>query len=192
MVKIAAFTMMFLILASALIGTGNATGRNGPVNLRQTDQPELLGQLAGKWMLETDVLGDGFISSTFPSSTTPPREIIRQGQKVSLTANLQTAQGSYGQPIKEEFSFTIEKAGEDYSLSVESKSWLNLHQQKLAVVGSALKAEPKISFDGSEMPLTITIELTPPAGHKWDFTLMGRNGKPARWFRLTFKPVSNS
>jgi hypothetical protein len=74
---------------------------------------------------------------------------------------------------------------------VESKSWLNLKQQKLVVNGSSLKGETKVSLEDAELSLSISIELTTPSGHKWDFTLNDSNGKPKRWFRLTFKPTQS-
>ena len=181
MKKITVAMAMLFVLTAAIACTYAAAAQSG--------QNDLLPRLAGKWMFEARVLGAGFISSTFPSATTPPKEILRAGQKISFVARLQTGQGSYGEPVNEDFNFALEKgADQDYLLSVESKSWLNLKQQKLVGNGSALKGETKLSLSGSDMSLTISIELTQPTGHKWDFTLKDSNGKPKRWYRLTFKP----
>jgi len=71
----------FLIVAGALLDLIKAHNQNN-----------LLDQFQGRWLLETSVCGDGFIGSSLSSVTTPPHEIVRDGQKVTFTANLQTAQ----------------------------------------------------------------------------------------------------
>ncbi len=191
MYKIAVVIMALVMLTGSVVGgRSNALSPNGAATFPQSGQHDLLDQLSGKWVFEADVLGDGFLGNTFPGATTPPKVILREGQKVTFGARLQTGQGPYGEPIMGDFNFILEKgAGQDYLISVESKSWLNLKQQKLVGAASGVKGETKISLDGSQMSLAITIELTQPSGHTWDFTVRDSNGKPQRWFKLTFKPA---
>ena len=178
MFKRVGLIVAFLIVAATFLDLKEDRNRNN-----------LMAQIQGKWMLETSVCGDGFIGSSLSSVTTPPHEIVRDGQKISFTANLQTAKGDDGQAIKEPFTFTLEQSGSDNFLSVESKSWLNLKHQKLAADASGAEGHTSVRIHDQDMSLAITIELTRPAGHSWDFTASDPLGKDTRWFKLTFKPI---
>jgi hypothetical protein len=189
MYKIASILLMLVLSAATFANRSSITlnARDADVFPQNTD---LLTPLTGKWVFEASVLGNGFIGSTFPGATTPPNEIVREGQKVTFAARLQTGQGSYGEALMGDFSFVLEKsANQDYLISVDSKSWLNLKQQKLVGSPPGIKGEAKITLDGSEMSLAISIDLTQPSGHAWEFKVSDSNGKPQRWFKLTFKPT---
>ncbi|MEK6336598.1 MAG: hypothetical protein AABM67_16855 [Acidobacteriota bacterium] len=192
MYKIA--VVILAVLSMGLVMSGECGHlAHSQATMSPTGQGELLDQLSGKWVFEASVLGNGFLGSTFPGATTPPKEIVRAGQKVTFSARLQTDQGSYGQPVMEDFNFLLEKGtGQDYLITVESKSWLNLKQLKLVGEASGLKGATKIPFDGSEASLAVAIEVTLTSGHTWDFTVSDSNGKPQRWFKLTFKPTQSA
>ena len=178
MFKRVGLIIAFLIVAATFLDLQEAHNQNN-----------LLDQFQGTWLLETSVCGDGSTDSTLSSVTTPPHEIARDGQKISFTANLQTGQCDDGQALKEPFTFTLEQSGSDDFLSVESNSWLNLKRQKLVADASGARGHTTVRIHDHDMSLTITIELTRPAGHSWDFTASDSLGKNTRWFKLTFKPI---
>ncbi|HEX6187735.1 MAG TPA: hypothetical protein VFZ40_06625 [Pyrinomonadaceae bacterium] len=163
-----------------------------PANLNsQAGQKDVLERLAGSWILETKVLGDGFLGSSFPGPNTPATEVKRDGDKLTLSTRLQTGQSSHGAPIFEDFTFVFERATlTDYSLSIESRSWLSLKQLRLSPAeDGTLKGETTIAFRNSKAPLVVVIEIAQNGGHVWDLTLRQDDGKPLRYFKLAFKPV---
>lgn len=155
----------------------------------QTRQPELLDRLVGNWMLESHVMGAGFFSRTHPGEGTP---ISRKGNKVTFNVSLQTGVRAYGVPDFDDFNFILEQTtGTEYALSVESKSWLNVTQLKLSLADGAVKGKTSIPFREGTAPLEVTIQTVQGGGHTWNLLLLQDDGKPMRYFELTFKPVPN-